>query len=127
MAFGALIGSRFLHQRCHHVSSLEQDKLTVCCLLQTGSQEPNKGHLQSGLLKKLKDRLLLKGWAIDRTQELCAGTKQMTAASIPQPSRAIEEELVKKATSRGGATSFGHKTWPSASLIGPTSGKGGPE
>lgn len=109
MAFGALTGSRFLHQRCHHVSSLEQDKLTVFCLLQTGSQEPSKGYLQSGLLKELIDRLLLKGWAIDRTQELCAGTKQVTAASIPEPSRAIEEELVKKATSRG-ATSFGHKT-----------------
>ncbi|EDL11640.1 COX4 neighbor, isoform CRA_a, partial [Mus musculus] len=40
------------------------------------------------------------------------------------PSRASEEELITKATSRG-ATSFGHRTWAAASLIGPTSGKGG--
>lgn len=68
MVFGTLIGTRFLHQRCHHLSSLEQDKLTVCCLLQTGSQEPSKGHLQSGQLKELMDRLLKRGGPVCRDQ-----------------------------------------------------------
>lgn len=52
------------------------------CLLQSRSHECSQGHL-SGRLKELIGEQFLKGWAIDGTQELCIGTKPVTAASIP--------------------------------------------